>query len=60
MTARPVDIAPAGPVRFPDSGLGRGWESSAVIVLTAFLLVFGLVSLYPMTQRLFFFGTQGD
>ena len=46
MPARPVDVAPTGPVRFPDSGLGRGWEAAAVIVLTALLLIFGLVSLY--------------
>ena len=46
MTARPVDVAPTGPVRFPDSGLERGWEASAVIVLTILLLIFGLVSLY--------------
>ena len=46
MTARPVDVAPTGRIRFPDSGLGRGWEASAVIVLTALLLIFGLVSLY--------------
>ena len=46
MTARPVDVAPTAPVQFPDSGLGRGWETSAVFVLTALLLIFGLVSLY--------------
>ena len=46
MTARPGDVAPTCPVRFPDSGLERGGEASAVIVLTLLLLIFGLVRLY--------------
>ena len=29
--ARPMDIAPVGPARLPDSGLGRGWEAAAVM-----------------------------
>ena len=52
MTARLVDVAPTGPVRFPDSGLGSGWEASAVIVLTALLLICGLVSLYNASSIL--------
>ena len=34
MAARPLDIAPAGPVTLPDAGLGRGWEPTAVVLLT--------------------------
>ena len=40
------DIAPANPVRFPDTGLGRGWEPAAILVITLLLLSFGLVTLY--------------
>jgi len=49
---RPVDIAPAGPVRLPDSGLGRGWEAAALVGLTLFLLSFGLVFLYSASSVL--------
>ena len=52
MTARPVDVAPTGPIRFPESGLGRGWESSAIITLTALIVIFGLVSLYNASSVL--------
>ena len=52
MTARPADVAPSGPIRFPDSGLGHGWEPSAVMVLTALLLIIGLVSLYSASSIL--------
>ena len=44
--ARPMDIAPAGPARLPESGLGRGWEGAAVMGLTLLVLSFGLVTLY--------------
>ena len=50
MTARPMDIAPAGPVRFPDSGLGKGWEAAAVMGLTLLILSFGLVALYSASS----------
>lgn len=44
--APPVDVAPAGPVTYPDTGLGRGWEPTALLVSTLLLLSFGLVTLY--------------
>jgi cell division protein FtsW len=47
-----MDIAPAGPVRLPDAGLGRGWEAAAVMGLTVLLLSFGLVSLYSASSVL--------
>ncbi len=50
MTARPVDIAPLGPVRLPDSGLGRGWEAAALMGLTLLILSFGLVTLYSASS----------
>ena len=40
---RPVDVAPAGPVRLPESGLGRGWEPALVLGVTMLLMAFGLV-----------------
>lgn len=50
MTARPVDIAPIGPVRLPDSGLGRGWEAAAMMGLTLLILAIGLVTLYSASS----------
>jgi cell division protein FtsW len=50
MTARPVDIAPLGPVRLPDSGLGRGWEAAALMGLTLLVLSIGLVTLYSASS----------
>lgn len=52
MSPRPIDIAPAGPIRLPDSGLGHGWEPSAVLGLTLLLLSFGLVTLYSASSVL--------
>lgn len=52
MAARPLDVAPAGPVSLPDSGLGRGWEPAAVMALTLLLLSFGLVTLYSASSVL--------
>ncbi len=49
---RPMDVAPAGPVRLPESGLGRGWEPAAVMLLTLLLLSFGLVTLYSASSVL--------
>lgn len=48
--ARPMDIAPVGPARLPDSGLGRGWEAAAVMGLTLLVLSFGLVTLYSASS----------
>ncbi|MFP3947785.1 MAG: FtsW/RodA/SpoVE family cell cycle protein [Gemmatimonadota bacterium] len=41
-----VDVAPTGPVTYPDTGLGRGWEATALMVTALLLLSFGLVTLY--------------
>lgn len=49
---RPVDVAPADPVSFPDTGLGRGWEPAALLGLTLLLLSFGLVTLYSASSVL--------
>ena len=32
MAARPLDVAPAGPVTLPESGWGRGWEPLAIVL----------------------------
>ena len=47
-TRRPAHAADlAARVRsFPETGLGRGWESTAVILLSGFLLVAGLLTLH--------------
>ncbi len=50
MTARPIDIAPFAPATLPDSGLGRGWESAAVMTLTLLILSIGLVALYSASS----------
>jgi cell division protein FtsW len=50
MSRRPMDVAPAGPVRLPESGLGRGWEAAAVMGLTLLILSFGLVTLYSASS----------
>ena len=52
MGARPLDVAPAGVSALPDSGLGRGWEPTAVMALTLLLLSFGLVTLYSASSVL--------
>jgi cell division protein FtsW len=52
MAARPLDVAPAGPVTLPDSGIGRGWEPAAIVLLTLLLLSFGLVTLYSASSVL--------
>jgi cell division protein FtsW len=57
MTARPVDLNPAGYIRLPDSGLGRGWEAAAVMGLTLLILSLGLVTLYSASSVL---GTTQD
>lgn len=52
MAPRPIDVAPAGPTLLPDTGLGKGWEATAVMVLTLLLLSFGLVILYSASSFL--------
>jgi len=49
---RPLDVAPAGRVQLPDSGLGRGWEPTVILGLTFLLLAFGLVTLYSASSVL--------
>ena len=49
---RAMDVAPAGPVILPDTGLGRGWEPLALLAATLMLLCFGLVSLYSASAFL--------
>lgn len=50
--ARPVDVAPAGPVTYPETGLGRGWERAALTTVALLLLSFGLVTLYSASSVL--------
>jgi cell division protein FtsW len=50
--ARPVDLAPAGPLALPDTGIGRGWEPAALFLLCVALLSFGLVTLYSASSVL--------
>ena len=49
------DVAPPFRRSLPDLGLDQGWESSAILALTALLLLFGLLTLYSassiMAQR---------
>ena len=50
MAARPLNVAPMGPVSLPDTGLGRGWEPSVIMGVTVLLFTFGLVTLYSASQ----------
>ena len=52
MARRAFDVAPAGPVTLPDAGIGRGWEPTAVVLLTLLILSFGLVTLYSASSVL--------
>lgn len=52
MTARPMDLAPRGPLALPDTGIGRGWESAVLLGTTLLLLAFGLVTLYSSSAIL--------
>jgi cell division protein FtsW len=52
MTARPLNVAPAGPVALPDTGLGRGWEPAVLMGVTLLLFAFGLVTLYSASAFL--------
>ena len=45
-----MDVAPLGPVRYPDSGLGRGWEAAAIMGLALLILSIGFVSLYSASS----------
>ena len=50
--ARPMDVAPEAHITLPESGLGRGWEPAAVLVLTLLLLACGLLTLYSASSVL--------
>jgi cell division protein FtsW len=52
MAPRPLDVAPAGPLALPDTGIGRGWEPAVVLAVTLLLLSFGLVTLYSASAVL--------
>lgn len=52
MAARPMDVAPPRPITLPDAGIGRGWEATAVVLVTLLLLSFGLVTLYSASSVL--------
>ncbi|MGD2071550.1 MAG: putative peptidoglycan glycosyltransferase FtsW [Gemmatimonadota bacterium] len=52
MARRPMDVAPAGPLALPDTGIGRGWEPAVLMVTTLLLLSFGLVTLYSASAVL--------
>ena len=41
-----VDLAPAGRLTLPDTGIGHGWEAAVLMAATMVLLCFGLVTLY--------------
>jgi cell division protein FtsW len=50
--ARAVDLAPSGPLALPITGIGRGWEAGAILILTVLLLSIGLVTLYSASAFL--------
>lgn len=52
-----VDVAARTPRSLPETGLGRGWEPAAIVVLTVSLLVFGLVTLHSASAVM---AQQGD
>jgi cell division protein FtsW len=49
---RASDVAPAGPIALPATGLGRGWEPAMLMTTTLLLLCVGLVSLYSASSVL--------
>ena len=50
--ARAVNLAPPGPLALPITGIGRGWEAAAIMILTLLILSFGLVTLYSASAFL--------
>jgi len=52
MAPRPLNVAPAGPLALPDTGLGRGWEPGVLMAVTLLLFAFGLVTLSSATTFL--------
>ena len=51
MAPRPLNVAPAGPVSLPETGLGRGWEPGVLMGVTLILFTFGLVTLYGTVRH---------
>lgn len=47
-----MDVAPGPSGSLPDTGLGRGWESAAILAITVLLLLFGLLTLYGATSAM--------
>jgi cell division protein FtsW len=52
MAIRPLNVAPAGPMALPATGLGRGWEPGILMGVTLLLFSFGLVTLSSATTFL--------
>lgn len=52
MRAAAFDVAPRRAVPYPDAGIGRGWEASALLALTLVLVSFGMVTLYSASAVL--------
>ncbi len=52
MSLAHTDIAPPQPLTLPDTGIGRGWEPTVVMIATLLLLAFGLVNLYSASAAL--------
>lgn len=44
------DVAPALRRSLPETGLGRGWESPAILAVVVLLLLFGLLTLYSASS----------
>ena len=57
---RSSDVAPAGPLMLPATGLGRGWEPAVLFSTTLLLLCVGLVSLYSASSVLALRESQPD
>ena len=49
---RRVDVRPAGPISWPETGLGRGWEPAAIMTASLLLLSMGLVTVYSASAFL--------
>ena len=59
MPRRPLNVAPAGPVAIPDSGLGSGWEPAVLMGVTLALFTVGLLTLSSATTFLAHQGGEG-
>ena len=52
MSAFATDVARKAAPPFPDMGIDRGWESTALLVTTLLLVSLGLVTLYSASALL--------